>query len=74
MKKNWILLDSDGYGEAMWEENSHLYWCGGDTYAILWTRLAFNQPEQTSIAFYKNSEVLKYWKYENETYEKMRIF
>lgn len=34
MKKDWIQLNKDGYGEMMWDESSTLYWLGGEAYAI----------------------------------------
>ena len=72
MKKNWIFLKEDGYGEAMWEENSRLFWCGGDTYAILWRRQVYNQPDMYSIVFYNASEISDAWKQEVKEYDYLR--
>ena len=34
MKKDWIQLSKDWYGEMMWNESSILYWLGGEAFAI----------------------------------------
>ena len=69
MKKGWILLDSCGYGETMWEENSTLCWCGCDTYAIVWTREAYQQNSMNHIEFYNASQVKEAWKNEQAYYD-----
>ena len=69
MKKDWILIDKDGYGTSMWEENSCLFWCGGDTYAIIWVREAFGQMPMDSIEFFHGDEVKEAWKKECSIYD-----
>ena len=72
MKKNWILLAEDGFGISMWEETSSLFWCGGDTYTIVWQRQAYNQPDMNSIVFYNASEISDAWKQELKEYDYLR--
>ena len=40
MKKSWILLDEDFFGTYYREEMPQLFWCGGDTYAIVFEQFA----------------------------------
>ena len=68
MNKSWILIAEDGYGEAMWEESSHLYWCGGDGFAIVWERSAFNQEEQQTVIPLHREEVAETWRRECALY------
>lgn len=69
MKKDWILIDKDGFGTSSWKETSTLYWCGGDTYAIVWKRSAFGQMPMENIEFCPGNEVDKAWKKECSIYD-----
>ena len=69
MKKDWILIDRDGFGTSSWEETSTLYWCGGDYFAIVWERSAFGQMPMDSIEFYNAFQVKEAWKKECSIYD-----
>ena len=65
MKKNWIKLDYTQYND-LWNESSTLFWCGGDSYAIVWTRPASNNRVCKSIAFYNSNQINQVWQAEVE--------
>lgn len=65
MQKNWIKLDFTKYND-LWEETSTLFWCGGDTYAIVWTRPACNLRDCKIIAFYNSNQIYQVWQAEVE--------
>ena len=71
-RKDWILLDEDGYGEALWEETSRLFWCGGDTYAIVFDRNAYGVPRKEIIIFYNGAQVKEAWENEQAAYDYYR--
>ena len=64
----WVLLDSYGYGTCTWEENSLLYWCGGDAYAIVFDRNAVGAPRQEMVSVIKGSQVNEAWENELASY------
>ena len=75
MKKDWVKLDQDGYGEMMWYESSTLYWLGGEAYAIKdYRRVDTRIVEETSdITLYKsNAEAVSAWKNRERYYESYR--
>ena len=69
MKRDWILIDEDGFGTSSWEEISRLYWCGGDTYTIKWKRSAFGQMQMENIDFCQGDKVNEAWKKECSIYD-----
>ena len=75
MKKDWVELDHDGYGEMMWYESSTLCWLGGEAYAIKdCRRMDTRTVEKTSdITLYKsNAEAVFAWKKRKRYYESYR--
>lgn len=75
MKKDWIQLSEDWYGEMMWNESSTLYWIGGEAYAIKdYRRVDTLTVEETSdITFYKcREEAFSAWKNRERYYESYR--
>lgn len=68
MKNVWILLAEDGFRISVWEENSLLYRCGGNTYAIVWMREAFNQKPINHIESYHGTDVNEAWKKKQSYY------
>ena len=69
MKKDWILIDKDGFKTPSWKETSTLCWCGGETYAVIWERSAFGQMPMDSIEFFHGDEVKEAWKKECSIYD-----
>ena len=71
-ENGWILLAEDGFGTCAWGENSRLYWCGGDTYAIVFERSALNTPSKEIIIFLERNEVKEAWEREQADYDYYR--
>ena len=69
MKKDWVKLEDYGYGTCAWDETSTLYWCGGDTYAILFERSATGAPRQEEVVFYTGNEIKDAWEHEQASYD-----
>ena len=69
MSKDWIKLDEDGFGTSYWEDTSTLYWCGGNTYAIVWERSAFGQMPMENIEFCHGNEINEAWEKECSIYD-----
>lgn len=69
MKKNWILLAEYSYGTCAWDETSTLYWCGGETYAIVFERSAMNAPRQEEVFLYTRDEIKEAWEHEQASYD-----
>ena len=68
----WILLDSDWYGESMWEEKSSLYWCGGDWYAIVYQHEAYKQEGTKVVTLLHKDAICSAWERETSLYETYR--
>ena len=68
----WVLLEEDGFGNSCWEENSRLFWCGGDTYAIVFERNALNAPRKEITSLYDVSQVKDAWENEQTFYDYYR--
>ena len=75
MKKDWIQLSKDWYGEMMWQESSTLYWLGGDAFAIKDCRTVdtLTVEETSNITLYKSRvEAVSAWKSRERYYELYR--
>lgn len=75
MKKDWIQLSKDWYGEMMWQESSILYWLGGEAFAIKDSRRvdALTVEETSNITLYKSrAEAVSAWKSRERYYESYR--
>lgn len=64
MHKNWIKLDYTKYND-LWEEASTLYWCGGDSFAIVWTRYDCNHSKRMFLDFYNSKQIQQVWQSES---------
>ena len=73
MKNSWVLIDTDGYGTSIWEEMSQLFWCGGDTYAIVFKMNVYGVPRQEITFLYNGLKAVKEaWKNEQASYDYYR--
>ena len=71
-RSTWILLAEDGFGTSCWGEISILYWCGGDTYAIVFARSALNAPNKEVVSVYNGSQIKEAWEREQADYDYYR--
>lgn len=74
MTRDWILCAEDGYGEAMWMEESKLYWCGGDWFCIVAERSATGQEYTKDVIPVHREEVEESWARETGAYETYRSY
>ena len=72
MRNSWVLIDADWYGTSMWEEMSQLFWCGGDTYAIVFERAVCGAPRQETVSVYNGLQIKDAWKNEQASYDYYR--
>lgn len=75
LNKRWISLDLEFFGSSTSDEISYLFWCGGNTYAIVYLKLDLDYDNVAIKQFYIGLDTVKIaWRLEKNYYENLKNF